>query len=65
MALLRRTLLLLSGRKAKASREGTPGSHVNKRKNKRIASKAARQIDPYDGQWTEYCSCHKDDEFLR
>ena len=32
----------LSGRKADATRGGTPGSHVNKKANKRRASKAIR-----------------------
>lgn len=32
----------VAGRKAGATRGGTPGSHVNKKANKRIASKSIR-----------------------
>ena len=38
----------LGGRKAGASRGGTPKSHVNKRKNKKRNSKAIRTCDWYE-----------------
>jgi hypothetical protein len=48
MASLRRALKLLGGRIAKATRGGTPGSHVNKRTNKRTHNKAVRRCRRID-----------------
>lgn len=42
---LRRFLKLLGGRKAGATRGGTPGSHVNTKQLKRQHSKAVRVCD--------------------
>lgn len=43
--MLRSFLKKASGRKAGASRGGTPGSHVNTKSNKQAASKAIRQYE--------------------
>ena len=42
---IRRAIKSWVGRKAKATRNGTPGSHVNHKANKRTASKAGRRND--------------------
>ena len=51
---------------AKATRNGTPASHINKRSNKRVASKAARRvhIDPYDGSYGQYTNYRRQDNEL-
>ena len=40
---LRKFINHFAGRKGNATRNGTPGSHVNHKVNKRIAGKAARR----------------------
>ena len=40
--MIRRFLKSLAGRKGGATHNGTPGSHVNTKRNKRIANKALR-----------------------
>ena len=40
---MRRWLKSLAGRKGGATHSGTPGSHVNTKRNKRITNKAARK----------------------
>ncbi len=57
---LRNFLKKLSGRKGKATHGGTPGSHVNKPKNKRAASKAARHVQMLDTAFCEEDLLHFD-----
>ena len=45
---IKRCLKSFAGRKAGATRSGTPGSHVNKRENKRTANKAIRRLRRID-----------------
>jgi hypothetical protein len=41
--MIRRFLKYFAGRKGKSTRGGTPGSHVNTKRNKRKANKALRK----------------------
>jgi len=41
---IRRFLKSLGGRRGNATHNGTPGSHVNHSRNKRIANKAVRHM---------------------
>jgi hypothetical protein len=56
---LRNFLKKFGGHKGKATHAGTPGSHVNKAKNKRIANKATRHT-----HMLETAFCEEDELFF-
>ena len=61
---IRRAIKSWIGRKAKATRNGTPGSHVNHKANKRIGSKSARRFERDDYGFPRFQDITEGDDWV-